>query len=195
MLETITHKIWPPPYKVRFSDRAKHMQLKIHPRTGLEVIIPSFRKRYNINKLLNEKRTWIEKNLHIISKTPNNEPYSVQFDIIKQLKKCAKEIFTLKLNALSDITQLEFNKICIRGQKTRWGSCSAQKNITINFKLLFLPPVIVNYVLLHELCHTKYLNHSTKFWQLVAKFDTNYKAHDKVLKSGDQFIPEWILYF
>ena len=96
------------------------------------------------------------------------------------------------LLALSHDCNLPFNTISVRGQKTRWGSCSSDRNISLNYKLLFLPPQIVRYVLIHELCHTLEMNHSKKFWRLVEKHDPLYRKWDYELKQVAQYIPQWI---
>ncbi len=96
------------------------------------------------------------------------------------------------LRSLSKDCNLPFNQISVRGQKTRWGSCSSARNISLNYKLLFLPPQVTRYVLIHELCHTVHMNHSKEFWQLVQKNDPLYKQWDHDLKNVNQYIPQWL---
>jgi predicted metal-dependent hydrolase len=96
------------------------------------------------------------------------------------------------LQALSEDANLPFNQMRVRGQKTRWGSCSSSKNISLNYKLLFLPPQIARYVLIHELCHTIHMDHSKDFWELVKKNDPLYKQWDHDLKDVQQYIPQWV---
>ena len=86
------------------------------------------------------------------------------------LQKQAERYFTPWLQKLSHDYQLPYEKLSYRGQKTLWGSCTEGKNISLNYKLLFLPARLVRYVLIHELCHTKILDHSRQFWNLVANF-------------------------
>jgi predicted metal-dependent hydrolase len=87
------------------------------------------------------------------------------------------------LDNLSTKTALLYNKVSIRGQRTRWGSCSEHKNINLNYQLLFLESELVDYIITHELCHTKYLNHSKEFWQLVAKYHPNHHELRKQLRN------------
>jgi predicted metal-dependent hydrolase len=94
--------------------------------------------------------------------------------------------------SISQKLELPFHKASIRGQKTLWASCSQQCNISLNYKLLFLPPELVRYVFVHELCHTVHLNHSARFWALVEEKDPNYKAIDKELRTSSNYVPGWL---
>jgi predicted metal-dependent hydrolase len=94
--------------------------------------------------------------------------------INKWLQQKAKLHLIPWLNDLSNKTGLNYQNVAIRKQQTLWGSCSAQNNINLNCKLLLLEPELVNYIIIHELCHTKYHNHSIKFWRLVEKLQPNY---------------------
>jgi predicted metal-dependent hydrolase len=80
----------------------------------------------------------------------------------------------------------------IRRQRTRWGSCSASGTISLNVCLLFLRPQVVRYLLVHELCHTRHMNHSAKFWGLVESFEPDYRALDQELLRGWQSVPGWM---
>jgi predicted metal-dependent hydrolase len=96
------------------------------------------------------------------------------------------------LEQISRETVLPFNQAAVRGQKTIWASCSGKKNISLNYKLLFLPPHLVRYVLIHELCHTVHLNHSSAFWSLVAEKEPDYKLFDSELNKAWCYIPTWV---
>lgn len=108
------------------------------------------------------------------------------------LKKKARRHLGYWLQAISEDLNIPFNRISIRGQRTRWGSCSEYKGINLNYKLLFLPANLVDYVLVHELCHIKELNHSKQFWQLVASYDVNYRENRKLLHQANQYLPKLI---
>ena len=105
------------------------------------------------------------------------------------LKGKAEKVIPERLAELAELHGFHFNRVTIRGQKTRWGSCSSSKNINLNYKLLFLEQPLVDYVLIHELCHTLEMNHSARFWDLVADCDANYKQHDKALNKIARSIP------
>lgn len=119
------------------------------------------------------------------------DPLKVKKILIIWLKKVAKVRLQAMFNLVSQQTALFYHRLIIRDQQSRWGSCSSEKHISLNYKLLFLPLHLTRHVMIHELCHTVFLNHSDKFWQLVAKFDHNWQAHRQQLRQGEEFIPLW----
>jgi predicted metal-dependent hydrolase len=108
------------------------------------------------------------------------------------LKRKAEYHLTSWLRLVSREIDLPCNEISVRGQKTLWASCSGHKNISLNFKLLFLPPHLVRYVFIHELCHTIHLNHSQHFWGLVEEKEPDYRLLDSELNKAWIYIPEWV---
>jgi predicted metal-dependent hydrolase len=83
-------------------------------------------------------------------------------------------------------------EVHIKSQRTRWASCSATGTISLNLRLMFLPSHLVHYVLLHELTHTREMNHSRRFWAQVADVVPNFEAADQELREGWRLIPTWI---
>lgn len=88
--------------------------------------------------------------------------------------------------------QLPYRKVNFRGQKTLWGSCSREGDISLNYKLLFLPPQYVDYVLVHELCHTVHFDHSRAFWRLLTGFIDECQQLRYHVKRADSFVPHWL---
>ena len=80
----------------------------------------------------------------------------------------------------------------VRGQKTCWGSHSSSGTISINYCLLFLEPALVRYLMIHELCHARHMNHSRRFWAHVARFEPDYRKLDRKLSSSWKEIPSWV---
>ena len=87
---------------------------------------------------------------------------------------------------------LPYSRACIRAQKTRWGSCSAKQVINLNRNLLFLPPPLVRYLFVHELSHTRYMNHSQQFWRQVAAHEPDYQRLDAELGQAARYLPRWV---
>ena len=157
----------------------KVKNLYIHIKNG-EVIVkaPRFITKKYIDKIVEQKRNWILKKLEESKNKPEEREYT-KTDI-ENLKNKLEYIFP----ELIKQTNLVPNKIRIRNIKYAWGSCSSNKNITMNLKLVNKSEEEIKYVALHELCHLKYMNHSDKFWNLVEKYMPNYKEIRKQLKNN-----------
>ena len=87
---------------------------------------------------------------------------------------------------------MSFSRIQVRRQRTRWGSCSATGTISLNVCLMFLEPAVVRYLFVHELCHTRHMNHSSRFWALVEHHEPDYRRLDRELLRGWQSVPPWL---
>ncbi len=124
--------------------------------------------------------------------TPCND-IATQRELIRlwTLKR-ARSVMLPKLQALSNQLSLPFNRLTIRTQQTRWGSCSSKGNINLNAWLLFLPKASMESVLIHELCHLKHPNHSPAFWNLVAQHDPEFQQIKNDMRHGWKFIPSWL---
>ena len=109
------------------------------------------------------------------------------------IRQRARRLLPPLLQAISKHTGLAYNRVSIRSQKTRWGSCSNRDNISLNDQLLFLPADTVEYLMIHELCHTRHLNHSRAFWTLVQEHCPGYRAHEKRLGQSRNLVPDWFL--
>ena len=115
--------------------------------------------------------------------------------VIRKLKawlrqKVREGLFPLA-ETLASKHHLKLGGLLVKSQRTRWASCSAQRNLAINSKLLFLSPDLVRYVMIHELCHTVHMNHSMEFWRLVAMHEPAYKALDRSLRAAWKSVPQW----
>ena len=98
-----------------------------------------------------------------------------------------------RLREVADETGLVFSSVSIRGQRSRWGSCSATGDISLNYQLLFLPPHLVRHVLVHELCHTVELNHSSRFWKTVARFEPGLVQLREEMRRSWSHVPGWLM--
>lgn len=116
--------------------------------------------------------------------------------VIRKLKdwlrlRVRENLFPLAKH-LASKHHLNLGGLLVKSQRTRWASCSAKHNLSLNTKLLFLYPDLVRYVIIHELCHTQYMNHSNEFWRLVQSHESLYKALDQQLREAWKKIPQWV---
>ena len=114
-------------------------------------------------------------------------------DEIDSLKATAKPIIEEKVRFFADKMGVEYEKITIRNQKTRYGSCTAKGNLNFNCLIMLMPEEIIDYVIVHELCHIKEMNHSHRFWKAVEDILPDYKERRKWLKlNGNIFIERMV---
>lgn len=116
-------------------------------------------------------------------KTPSVQTAAIRG--AKKALKCQEYILQNRLESISKITGLKYSASRYGYMKTRWGSCKSDMTITLNYHLLDLLDEQINYVIIHELAHTKHLNHSPDFWSLVEKFEPNYKQRRKEVKKSN----------
>lgn len=107
------------------------------------------------------------------------------------LKRRAKLKLASQITRVAALNGFKISRVSVKKQKSRWGSCSSRGNINLNLKLIFLPPLLVRYIMIHELCHTIHMNHSARYWETVARFDPDWKEHDREMKHAWRFVPAW----
>jgi predicted metal-dependent hydrolase len=112
--------------------------------------------------------------------------------LCRWLSRRAREVLVPRLAELAEFHGFRYEKVSVRQQRTRWGSCSRRGTISLNAKLLFMPPAAADYVLLHELCHTLQMNHSARFWAVMEKHDPKYKVHRKLVRTSAKAMPTWL---
>ncbi len=162
-------------YNFQRSRRARHLRFAIQLNGSLVVTAPQHFPLLMVKHFLRQKSSWIIKRLAYFKDKPASfNALSDQEDYQKH-QEATQDLVQQRLAYFNQFYHLEFNRISIRNQKTRWGSCSKRGNLNFNYRLIFLPPKIADYIIVHELCHLQELNHSSRFWNLVAKTIPNYK--------------------
>ena len=108
------------------------------------------------------------------------------------LKQAAGKRLSPALMSLARELHYPVARVAIRCQRTRWGSCSTRGTVSLNCSLVFLRPDIVRYLFIHELAHTKHMNHSASFWRLVERLEPDYRRLDRELLAGWRTVPAWV---
>ncbi|MCI9017246.1 MAG: M48 family metallopeptidase [Clostridia bacterium] len=153
--------------------RIKNVYIQIKEQEVV-VKVPIRARRDEIRKLVKQKAKWIYENLEKQKNKKQKEGLYTQEEFIKIIEE--------ELNALKEQTGLIPKKISIKQMKSAWGTCTIKKNISINQELIKYNKDVIRYVILHELCHLKYMNHQKEFWELLYKYMPNYKQIRQELK-------------
>lgn len=171
--------------EVRRSNR-KTMIIEITKSAKVLVRAPYHMPLFEIQRFVNEKSDWIEKHIQKMLEKQQKEPMQEKLttEQIRELAEQALEVFPKRVAYYAERIGVTYDKITIRNQKTRWGSCSAKGNLNFNCLLMLTPPEIQDYVVVHELCHRKEMNHSKRFWDEVEKVLPDYRERRKWLKEN-----------
>ncbi|MGM0453007.1 MAG: M48 family metallopeptidase [Thermodesulfobacteriota bacterium] len=160
------------------SRRAKNINLTIRPCKNIRVAVPIGVSFTDAELFARSKSRWIKKHLARIEVVAeevdriNAEPID---------RKAAREIIVKRLNELSGRHDLPYNKVFVKNQKTRWGSCSMKNNINLNMNLVRLPRVLMDYAIMHELVHTLIKDHSTHYWDTLEQYLPDARQLDRKL--------------
>lgn len=176
-------------YEVRRSKRAKRMRLAVYCDGNFIVTIPQNFSSNSIDRYVIAKSNWVISKLDFFEELNKKQKLIPGTDGYDEYKDKALEMVTERLIALNKkYYKLNFNKITIKSQKTRWGSCSKRGNLNFNYKILFLAPKMRDYIMVHELCHLKEFNHARKYWIMVKKAIPDYKEITEDLKVKGLFL-------
>lgn len=167
-------------YKTIKSDR-KTIAIQIMPEGNVVVRCPRRMRSDDIKRFVESKSGWIEK--HLAACNPI-EPSKLSEKEISKLREEARHLVTQRVKYYAPIIGVPYGQIAIRTQRTRWGSCSSKGNLNFNCLLALVPPDVLDYIVVHELCHRKELNHSERFWTEVGKVLPDYKIRKKWLKDN-----------
>lgn len=168
-------------YQIKRSSR-KTLAIHITPAGQVEVRCPMAVPSSAVERFVESKRGWIEKHLQAISSKPREPELT---DPERQtLARQAGEVFLERVMHYAPLVGVSYGRITIRCQRSRWGSCSSKGNLNFNYLLMLAPPEVLDYVVVHELCHRKEMNHSPRFWAEVERVMPDYRIQKQWLKDN-----------
>ncbi len=163
------------------SSKAKRLRVVVYAGGEVMVVVPHGLSFRDAEKFIQSKSDWIREKFQQQSKKKTLLRQGDKQDY-RRFKKMALNLVKKRLEKINHVYGFSYNKILIRDQKTRWGSCSWKKNLSFNYRIIFLPLKYVDYIITHELCHLQEFNHSSRFWELVEKTIPKYREIKKKLK-------------
>jgi len=156
------------PYTLKRYKKSKSLRVKIKTSGDVLVTAPYRVSKKYIDSFIQSKVGWIQEKIDLFKSLPQPHIQTKRGDY-KKYKEQARTLVEQKLEKVNSFYNFKFNRVFIRDQKTRWGSCSSKKNLNFNYKIIFLPDHLAEYIIAHELCHLKEMNHGKGFWDLVGQ--------------------------
>ena len=176
--------------------RSKRKTLAVEVNSSAKVIVraPLRAPMAEIEGFLLIHRNWIEAHIEKALKEMERKENLGIFseEELKEITKEARKILPSRLEELARTMGISYNQVSLRKQKTRWGSCNSKGNISLNCLLVRVPDEVRDYVLIHELCHRRHMNHSKAFWTMVEKYDPEYREHRKWLRKEGRDLIEML---
>ena len=160
----------------------KTISIVVQPTGEVEVRCPKRCSKREIEVFVTSKEDWIRRHLEAIAQRPAVPVLSEAER--KALAAKASEVLPEKVSHFANQIGVSYGRITIRSQRTRWGSCSVKGNLNFNCLLMLMPQEVQDYVVIHELCHRKEMNHSPDFWTEVERYCPDYRIHRKWLKDN-----------
>jgi predicted metal-dependent hydrolase len=171
--------------KIKKSRRAKNICLRVCADASVVLTIPWWVSREVGLRFLRSKQDWLEDKIKDRVEANKQRPVRTRNTYLEN-KSAAARLVWGRLEHFNSFYNFTYNRVAIRDQKSRWGSCSAKRNLNFSYRIVFLPPELADYLIVHELCHLGEMNHSVRFWKLVEKTIPNYKLLRKeLLKKGN----------
>jgi len=164
------------PYTIRRYTRSKYIRISVGEGGKVLVSAPKRVSLKEINRFVESRQEWIvNAQDEMLAHNKAEKKKRLPCPPLQSCKARAKKLISERLKFYNEYYNFEYKRISIRNQKTRWGSCSSTGCLSFSYKLFCLPPELCDYVVVHELCHTKEMNHSQRFWDLVAKTIPDHK--------------------
>ncbi len=169
-------------YDMRLNHRARRINITVRRDGGIVVTKPRWASMRDVERFVDRSSAWIVRTRNRFASLPKVSRIESSKREYTRFKKAALDMVRGRLRDFNAHYHLRYAKTFIRNQKTRWGSCSRAGNLSFNYRIVFLPPHLADYLLIHELCHLKEMNHSRRFWDLVAQTIPDYVTRRKELR-------------
>ena len=164
--------------------RRRSIVLSVNSKAEVILKVPYRTTNAEINRILSERQDWIRTHVARVrsARASADTLAPLTDEELRQLSRQAAQYIPPRVAMYAERIGVSYGRITIRHQRTRWGSCSTKGNLNFNCLLMLTPPEVIDYVIVHELCHRKEMNHSTRFWALVASVLPNYVEQKRWLR-------------
>lgn len=163
-------------YEIKKHRRAKRLRLSVYPGGRVVLTLPWWASVRAGQKFVDDKAEWILAKIQHQANHTKAWPIKIDKREYQAYKEQALKFISERLAHFNQKYSFKIKRISVKKPATRWGSCSRLGNLNFNYRLLWLPPALADYIIVHELCHLGELNHSPKFWRLMEQALPDYKA-------------------
>lgn len=179
-------------YELRRSKR-KTISLEIREDGSVLVRAPLHCAKRGIDAFIREKQAWIQEKSDVQKRRKQKAEEAVSLTEAQRLlyREKSREVFEQRAAYYAKIMNVSYERIAVRDQKTRWGSCSTRKNLNFNWRLILAPAGVLDYVVIHELAHLQEMNHSTRFWNVVEETMPDYRKYRNWLRENGQILQRY----
>jgi predicted metal-dependent hydrolase len=169
-------------YSLRENARARRINVTVRRDGTVWVTKPRRASMREVEAFIRKCEEWIQRTQSKFAKLPKTSKVESSQKQFKKYQGAARGFAARRVQYLNSFYGFRFSKITVRNQKSRWGSCSHKSTLSFNYRILFLPPELADYIIVHELCHLQEMNHSKYFWALVERTIPDHRARCKLLR-------------
>ena len=170
-------------YTLRVSKRARRLSMTVHEGGTVVVTAPRYSALETIERFVQSNAKWIMRQLTRLVRVRENKVSlpGGRADYLAHREE-ARSLITERLAELNRTYGFDYKRVSIKDTTSRWGSCSRQRNLNFSYKLLYVPAELRDYVVVHELCHLRYMSHGPRFWELVSRAIPDHKQRRRELR-------------
>ncbi len=168
-------------FNLQRHSRSSRITLSVNSKGKIKVTAPKYVSKSVIAEFVHAKQSWIEGVLEKVKTVQKTQFVGPQYSFHANRAR-AKKVISKRVNYFAELHGFTFKRISIKNTSSRWGSCSTKGNLNFNYKLLFLSESLRDYIVIHELCHLRHHNHSSKFWKEVSSILPLYRVCERELK-------------
>jgi predicted metal-dependent hydrolase len=169
-------------YTVRRNRRARRLRLSVYPDGQLVATVPYGTRDTLVREFVRDKFPWIVDTLRYYAKFRGNSLLRQDAETYQKYKEEARALVASRLAFWNQYYGLQYERVSIKNHRTQWGSCSEKRNLNFNYKIVFLPKRLADYVIVHELAHVREMNHSDRFWKVVAEAIPDFERRERDLR-------------
>ncbi|MEX0930289.1 MAG: M48 family metallopeptidase [Candidatus Paceibacterota bacterium] len=163
-------------YTLRRVKRAKRMRIIVHQDGTVVVTRPWHIRKEVAEAFLSKHVDWVESKVYSVTAGADPDLIATDHRHYERYKEAARSLVRALLEKWNGVYGFDYGRVSIRNQRTRWGSCSSTGNLNFSYKIIFLPERLQEYLVVHELCHLREMNHSPRFWALVERALPSYRT-------------------